>query len=111
MALKIRLSRGGSKGDAHYRIVVSESTKSRDGQAVEILGHYHPNVHDDAKRFVIDADKVAKWISLGAKPTEVVARLCVKNGLSSVGKFVITHVKSKNYGKSKKEIRAESSEG
>ena len=109
MALKIRLSRGGSKGDAHYRIVVVESAKGRDGKAVEIIGHYHPNFHDDAKRFVIDAEKVDRWVSFGAKPTEVVARLCVKNGLSSMGKFVIKHPQSKNFKKSKKQIKAEAS--
>ncbi len=109
MSLKIRLSRGGSKGDAHYRIVVVENKKSRDGQAVEIIGHYHPNVHDDTKRFVIDASKVDKWVSLGAKPTEVIARLCVKNGLSSLEKFVVKHPQSKNFKKSKKQIKAEAS--
>ena len=109
MSLKIRLSRGGSKGDAHYRIVVMESTKSRDGQAIDTVGHYHPNFHDEEKRIVMDTEKVNKWVSVGAKPTEVVVRLCLKKGLSNFEKFVVKHPQTKNFKKTKKEIKVENS--
>ena len=105
MALKIRLSRGGAKKDAHYKIVVIESTKSRDGEAVEVVGHYHPRVKDEEKRVVVDADKLNKWISNGAKPTEVVVRLLLAKGFSELQKFVIKRTQGKNFGKSKKEIK------
>ncbi len=105
MALKIRLSRGGSKKDAHYKIVVTENTKSRDGEAVDIIGHYHPRVKDGEKRVVVDAEKFNKWISNGAKPTEVVVRLLIAMGFDNLQKFVIKHTQGKNFGKSKKETK------
>lgn len=105
MALKIRLARGGSTHDAHYKVVVIEGTKQRDGEAVDIIGHYHPNYHNE-NRFLIETEKLDKWISNGAKPTEVVTRLCVQHGIKSLEKFVVKHPQSKNYGKSKKEVKA-----
>ena len=105
MALKIRLSRGGSKKDAHYKIVVTENTKSRDGEAVDVIGHYHPRVKDEEKRVVVDAEKFNKWISNGAKPTEVVVRLLITKGFSDLQKFVVKRTQGKNFGKSKKEIK------
>ncbi len=105
MSLKVRLSRGGAKKSAHYKIVIAEVTKSRDGKAVDTIGHYHPTVHDKDKRFVIDAEKLNKWISCGAKPTDVITRLCLSAGISSMKKFVIERAKSENHGKSRKEIK------
>ena len=105
MALRIRLARGGSTHDAHYKIVVIENTKSRDGQAVEIIGHYHPNFHNE-NRLVVDAEKINKWIACGATPSETITRLCLAQGIKSLEKFVVKRTKSKNYGKTKKEIKA-----
>lgn len=110
MSLKIRLARGGAKKDAHYKVVVIESTRSRDGKAVDIIGHYHPNVHDEEKRFVINAEKVDKWLSCGAIPTEVIVRLGLKKGLSNLQKFAVKRTKGANFGKSKKEIKAQTKE-
>ena len=107
MALKIRLARGGSHKDAHYKIVVLESTKARDGKATAIIGQYHPNNHEDGKRFIIEAENLNKWLKNGAKPTETVARLCVKNGFDDMKKYLPKHGESKNKGKTKKEIKAE----
>jgi len=75
MSLKIRLSRRGSTHNPLYVVVVIESTKSRDGMAVEQIGHYHPLVKDKEKKFVIDKIKLSDWISKGAKPSDTVARL------------------------------------
>ncbi len=104
MALRIRLARGGSTHDAHYKVVVMEKTKQRDGKAVDIIGHYHPNFHDE-KRFHIDVEKLSKWIGFGAKPSDVIVRLGLQNGIKILEKFAVKHVKGKNYGKSKKEIK------
>lgn len=106
MALKIRLTRGGSTHDAHYRIVVMEGTKQRDGKAVDVIGHYHPNYHNE-QRINIDVEKLNKWISNGAKPTEVIVKLGLKEGITLLEKFVVKHTQGKNYGKTKKEIKAE----
>ena len=104
MALKIRLARGGATHDAHYKIVVVESTKQRDGQAVDVIGHYHPNYHNE-QRFIINAEKLNKWTSFGAKPTQVIVRLGLKNGISSLEKFAVKHTHGKTYGKTRKELK------
>jgi small subunit ribosomal protein S16 len=76
MALKIRLSRGGSKKRPFYRIVVAEAAAPRDGRYVERIGHYNPMVaKDNDQRLVIDGERVKYWIGLGAKPTERVQKL------------------------------------
>ena len=103
MSLKVRLARGGSKKDAHYKIVVLENTKSRDGKACDIIGHYHPNNHEDDKRFIVDTERLEKWIANGAKLTETVARLCVKNGMSNLAKYIPEHGESCNMGVKKKD--------
>ena len=108
MSLKIRLSRGGSKKDAHYKIVVLENTKSRDGKATDIIGHYHPNVEEAEKRFVIEAGKLDKWLSFGALPTETLARLCVRSGIKSMEKYIPVHGESKNKGIKKKDRKKDS---
>ncbi len=40
--LAIRLSRTGSKKQAHYRVVVCETKQATEGRFVEIVGHYNP---------------------------------------------------------------------
>lgn len=40
--VKIRLSRFGSTHNPHYRIVVADARRPRDGGYIENLGHYDP---------------------------------------------------------------------
>ena len=75
MALSIRLSRGGSKKRPYYRIVVADARSPRDGKFIEKLGTYNPLLaKDDEKRIVLDADRAKHWLSVGAQPTDRVAR-------------------------------------
>ena len=76
MALKIRLSRGGSKKRPFYRIVVAEASAPRDGRYVERVGHYNPMVaKDNDQRLVVNAERITHWLGLGAQPTERVQKL------------------------------------
>ena len=76
MALKIRLTRGGAKKKPYYRIVVAENTSPRDGKFVERVGSYNPMLaQDNAERYMINAERVKYWMSVGAQPTERVARI------------------------------------
>jgi len=76
MALKIRLSRGGSKKRPFYRIVVAEASAPRDGRYVERLGHYNPMVaKDDESRLIVNGERVSYWLGQGAKATERVQKL------------------------------------
>jgi small subunit ribosomal protein S16 len=82
MALKIRLARGGAKRRPFYRIVVAQSTSPRDGAFIERIGSYNPMVdHGHPDRLKIDADRAKHWISVGAVPTDRVARFLATVGL------------------------------
>ncbi|MBT4880384.1 MAG: 30S ribosomal protein S16, partial [Alphaproteobacteria bacterium] len=75
MALKIRLARGGTKKRPFYRIVVAEVTAPRDGRFIEKLGTYNPMLpKDNETRIVMNTDRIKHWLSVGAKPTDRVAR-------------------------------------
>ena len=71
--LRIRLRRVGKKKQPSYRIVVADVRSPRDGNFVDQVGHYNPLT--DPPTVVIDADKAKHWISVGAQPSETVARL------------------------------------
>lgn len=73
MALKIRLSRFGTKNEPHYRVAVSEARSRRDGDAVEYLGAYNPNAKGNPLN--IKVDRYDYWISKGAKPSDTVHAL------------------------------------
>jgi small subunit ribosomal protein S16 len=82
MALKIRLARGGSKKRPFYRIVVADINAPRDGRFIEKLGTYNPLLpKDSAERVNLDVDRAKYWMSVGAKPTDRVARFLDALGL------------------------------
>lgn len=82
MAVRIRLSRGGSKKRPFYRIVAADQRAPRDGRFIEKLGTYNPLLpKDSAERLVVDAEKVKSWISKGAQPTERLQKLFANLGL------------------------------
>ena len=75
MALKIRMSRGGSKKRPFYRIVVADGRMPRDGRFIEKLGTYNPLLpKDSAERVKLDLDRAKYWLGEGAKPSDRVAR-------------------------------------
>jgi len=75
MSLSIRLSRGGAKKRPYYRIVVANSRSPRDGRFIERIGSYNPLLgKDDANRVVLDVERAKHWVSVGAQPTDRVAR-------------------------------------
>jgi small subunit ribosomal protein S16 len=76
MALKIRLSRGGSKKRPYYRVVVADARMPRDGRFIERIGSFNPLLpKDDATRLTIDVEKAKDWMAKGAQPTDRVTRL------------------------------------
>jgi small subunit ribosomal protein S16 len=75
MALKIRLSRGGSKKRPFYKVVVADSRSPRDGRFIEKVGHFNPLLpKDNPERLNLDLDKIKEWLDKGAKPTEKLGR-------------------------------------
>lgn len=78
MAMKIRLTRMGSKKRPFYRIVALDSKTRRDGRPVEYLGHYNPMV--EPAEVKVDMEKVEKWIAKGATPSNTVRSLLKQAG-------------------------------
>ncbi|PZN94030.1 MAG: 30S ribosomal protein S16 [Alphaproteobacteria bacterium] len=75
MALAIRLARGGMKKRPYYRIVVTDSRNARDGKFIEKIGTYNPLLpKDSAERIKLDTDRASHWLSVGAQPSDRVAR-------------------------------------
>lgn len=84
MAVRIRLSRGGSKKRPFYRIVAADQRAPRDGRFIEKLGTYNPLLpKDHAERLVIDSERVSAWLQKGAQPTERLQKLFATLGLCS----------------------------
>lgn len=82
MAVAIRLSRGGAKKRPYYKIVVSDSRTARDGKFIERIGSYNPMLPKDSpERVKLDADRARHWLSVGAQPTDRVARFLDAAGL------------------------------
>jgi small subunit ribosomal protein S16 len=82
MSVSMRLSRGGSKKRPYYKIVVSPSRAPRDGKFLEQVGTYNPLLaKDDTDRVRLVEDRARYWLSVGAQPTDRVARLLDKAGI------------------------------
>lgn len=80
MAVKIRLTRLGAKKKPCYRIVVANSTAPRDGKFIEILGTYDPMLDKtNPSRIKLKQDRIDYWLSVGAQPTDRVAKLIKKS--------------------------------
>ena len=80
MAVKLRLTRVGSKKNPIYRVVAADSRSPRDGKFIEIVGRYNPQTQPST--IEIDEAKVKDWISKGAQPTDSVKRLMKAQGIS-----------------------------
>ena len=79
MAVRIRLTRVGATKQPAYRVVVMDSRGARDSRSIETLGHYNPRT--DPVEFVVDVDKVKKWLAQGAQPSDTVSRLLQAAGV------------------------------
>ena len=73
MAVVIRLTRMGKKGERKFRVVVKEKRSRRDGKSIEILGWY--NMGKDGGTKEIKMDRYNHWIAEGALPSPTVANL------------------------------------
>ncbi len=80
MAVKIRLTRVGSKKNPVYRVVVADARSPRDGRFIEIVGRYNPRT--EPSTIELDEAKVKDWLAKGAQPTEPVSRLIRAAGIS-----------------------------
>jgi len=71
--LMIRLARVGARKQPHYRIVVIEKDRARNGRSVEVVGTYNPRTNPasvDLKR-----ERIDYWTSKGAQLSDRVEKL------------------------------------
>jgi small subunit ribosomal protein S16 len=69
----IRLARVGARKQPHYRVVVIEKDRARDGRSIEVVGTYNPRTTPatlDLKR-----DRIDYWVGNGARLSDRVGKL------------------------------------
>jgi small subunit ribosomal protein S16 len=79
MAVRIRLTRMGTKKKPFYRIVAADSEAPRDGKFIDILGHYDPM--KDPVVINVDAEKIHAWLKNGAAVSDALRPLLKKQGV------------------------------
>lgn len=89
--LVIRLQRTGRENTPTYRVVLSEKARHAKKGAQEILGHFIPTGSKPV--FEVKRDRIAHWISKGAKPSNTLARLLKKGGMDGMDSFILRYVK------------------
>jgi small subunit ribosomal protein S16 len=72
----IRLSRRGARKQPHYRIVVIEKDRARDGRSVEVVGTYNPRTNPAS--VLLKRDRIDYWTSKGAQLSDRVRKLVEK---------------------------------
>jgi small subunit ribosomal protein S16 len=76
--LMIRLARVGARKQPHYRVVVIEKDRARNGRSVEVVGTYNPRTNPATVN--LKRDRIDYWTGKGAQLSE------------RVGKIVASHV-------------------
>ncbi|MCD4722407.1 MAG: 30S ribosomal protein S16 [Desulfobacula sp.] len=79
MAVRIRLTRKGTKKKPFYRIVAADIESPRDGKFLELLGTYNPMVEPAA--ITLKEDRIKYWLNEGAKPSTTVRSIFKRQGL------------------------------
>ncbi len=81
MAITIRLTRKGRRHAPFSHITVVDNRTRRDGRPVEQLGFYDPESKKEMVR--LDVERAKHWLEVGAKPSETVASILKREGLTS----------------------------
>jgi small subunit ribosomal protein S16 len=82
MAAVIRLSRFGKRHHPTYRVVVTDKRKARNGQFIEQLGFYNPNLKIAEVRF--EFNRIMYWLGVGAQPSDTVRSLLKQQGIMAL---------------------------
>ena len=74
--LMIRLSRTGARKQPHYRVVVIEKERARNGRPVEVVGTYNPR--STPASVELKRERIDYWVSKGAKMSDRVSKIVAK---------------------------------
>ncbi len=80
MSVRIRMKQFGRKHRPYYRICAMDIRRPRDGRVLEQLGTYDPLVPETDARAVLNGERIAYWLSVGAQPSDKVQVLIKKYG-------------------------------
>ena len=92
--LKIRLQRIGKRGQAYFKVIITEHTQKPKGQYLELLGSYDPHKNE----INVDVEKVKHWLGQGAQMSETVNNLLVGKGVIEGEKVQVWKPKKKKAG-------------
>lgn len=82
MVVRLRLARFGRKAAPFYRIFAADARAPRDGKHIDVVGHFDPIPGKDGnKHITLNIDRVKYWMSVGAQPSDPVARLLGQAGV------------------------------
>jgi small subunit ribosomal protein S16 len=81
--LMIRLARRGARKQPHYRVVVIEKERARNGRPVEVVGTYNPRTSPASVE--LKRDRVDYWVSRGAKMSDRVSKIVAQPAPASAG--------------------------
>lgn len=90
--LKIRLQRIGKRGQAYFRVVVTEHTTRPKGKYLELLGSYDPHKNE----IKVKSDRVKHWLSQGAHMSDTVNNLLVDRKIIEGEKVQVWKAKKKD---------------
>ncbi|KKU89723.1 MAG: 30S ribosomal protein S16 [Candidatus Yanofskybacteria bacterium GW2011_GWA1_48_10] len=82
--LVMRLQRIGKRGQAYFRIIVTEHTKKPQGEYLELLGSYDPH----KKNLRAKKERIEYWMSQGVRLSPTVNNLLVNNHIINTAKMV-----------------------
>ncbi len=104
--ISMRLTRRGAKKRPFYHIVVADSRAPRDGRFIESIGTYNPMLSkDNAQRVTFKEERVKHWLSVGAKPSDRVARFLADAKLGPAVKWSETPKKSAPRAKTQERMK------
>ena len=81
MAVRVRLTRVGSKKNPVWRVVVADQRSPRDGRVIEHVGRYNPQT--DPSEVELNEERLRHWLERGAQPTDTVRRLMRIQGIAA----------------------------
>jgi small subunit ribosomal protein S16 len=74
--LMIRLARTGARKQPHYRVVVIEKERARNGRSVEVVGTYNPRTNPAS--IELKRERIDYWVSKGAQMSDRVSKIVSK---------------------------------
>ena len=74
--MMIRLARVGARKQPHYRVVVIEKDRARNGRSIEVVGAYNPRTAPASLE--LKRDRIDYWVGNGARMSERVGKLFAK---------------------------------